>query len=144
MKCESCVTLCQLRFFGATLAAATSVSLRQDDITPRRCEQQTDPMAGLLQPCVLRLGAKLVQVTVPFIRVAQLDFATTYKIAGIAKIRGNHTRDRCCGLDCGLEKVHEFCGNPHFNFLETRSSIRIIANWRFGKPPSFQILCKST
>ena len=94
MKCESCVTLCQLRFFGATLAAARSVSLRQDEITPRRCEQQTDPMAGLLQPCVLRLGTKLVQVTVPFIRVAQLDFATTYKIAGIAKIRGIRTRDR--------------------------------------------------
>jgi hypothetical protein len=29
----------------------------------------------------------------------------------------------CCGLDCGLEKVHEFCGNPHFHFLEIRSSI---------------------
>src|SRR5882762_8061458 len=43
MKCESCVTLCQLRFFGATLAAARSVSLRQDEITPRRCEQQTRP-----------------------------------------------------------------------------------------------------
>jgi len=94
MKCESCGTLCQLRFSGATLAAARSVSLQQDGITPRRCEQQTDPMAGLLLPCVLRLGTKPVLATAPFIRVAQLDFATTYKIAGIAKIRGNRTRDR--------------------------------------------------
>src|SRR5258705_10435856 len=144
MKCESCVTLCQLRFFGATLAAARSVSLRQDDITPRRCEQQTDPMAGLLRPCVLRLGTKLVQVTAPFIRVAQLDFATTYKIAGIAKIRGNRTRDRMLWVGLWVEKSPRFCGNPHSHFQEIRSSVRIILRRRFGKPPAFQILCKST
>jgi hypothetical protein len=32
-------------------------------------------------------------------------------------------------------KSHEFCGNPHFRFSETRSSVRIILRRRFGKPP---------
>jgi hypothetical protein len=37
-------------------------------------------------------------------------------------------------LGCRLEKVHEFNGNPHFHFPETRSSVRIILRLRFGKP----------
>ncbi len=87
MKCESCVTLCQLRFFGATLAAARSVSLRQDEITPRRREQQTDPMAGLLQPCVLRLGTKLVQVTAPFISSSSTGISG---MTGVGDARTKH------------------------------------------------------
>jgi hypothetical protein len=35
-----------------------------------------------------------------------------------------------------VEKVHEFCGNPHFHFLEIRSCVRIILRRRFGKPQS--------
>ena len=41
----------------------------------------------------------------------------------------------CCGLDCGLETVYEFCGNPHFHFLELRPFVRIILSWQLGKPP---------
>jgi len=84
MKCESCVTLCQLRFFGATLVAATSVSLRQDDITPRRCEQQTDPMAGLLRTPLGRetRTRDLCRDSGPL-----KGFTTTYKTAGTAKGR---------------------------------------------------------
>jgi hypothetical protein len=32
-------------------------------------------------------------------------------------------------------KAREFCGNPHFHFLEIRSSVGIILRRRFEKPP---------
>ncbi len=32
-----------------------------------------------------------------------IGFATTYKTAGTAKVRGSHIRPTFCGLGCGLE-----------------------------------------
>jgi len=104
MKCESCVTLCQLRFFGATLAAATSVSLRQDDITPRRCEQQTDPMAGLLRT---PLGRETRTRDPCCDSLAGIGFTATYKNAGTAKIPVRRTRlhELWVGLWVGMART---------------------------------------
>jgi hypothetical protein len=67
-------------------------------------------------------------------RVAWLGFTKTYKTAGTAKIRGSRTRHRMLWVGLWVGRVHEFCGNLHFRFSETRSSVRIILRRRFGKP----------
>ena len=61
----------------------------------------------------------------------QLDLVLQQKTAGTAKIRGSRTRHRMLWVG----KAREFCGNPHFHFLEIRSSVGIILRRRFGKPP---------
>lgn len=54
-----------------------------------------------------------------------LGFTTTYKTAGTANIRGSRTRHRMLWVGLWVGKVYEFCGNPHFRFSESRSSIRL-------------------
>ena len=87
---------------------------------------------------VKRLGAAAAvwtaSSTSSYIRVAWLGFTTTYKTAGTAKLRGSRTRHHSLWVGLWVEKVHEFCGNPHLQFLEIRSSARIILRRRFGKP----------
>lgn len=78
---------------------------------------------------------KLIAAASAAPRVAWLGFTTTYNTEGTSKIRGSRTRHRMLWVG----KVHEFCGNPHFRFSETRSSIRVILRRRFGKPPLCQV-----
>jgi hypothetical protein len=67
------------------------------------------------------------------LRAARIGFTTTYKTSGTAKIAEVAQDIGCCGLDCWLEKLHEFCGNPHFH-PGNSFIVRIILRRRFGKP----------
>src|SRR5258707_6033366 len=65
-----------------------------------------------------------------------IRFYNNLKTAGTAKIRGSRTRHRMLWVGLWVEKSPRFCGNPHSDFQEIRSSVRIILRRRFGKPPS--------
>src|SRR6266404_2221029 len=95
------------------------------------------------------LYLSIVVSTSPLRAVASIPQSDFHGVSRAGGPKGQLTRPRglpkyaevvqdivCCGLDCGLEKVHEFCGNPHSHLLEIRSSVRIILRRRFGKPQS--------